>query len=42
MIIIHTSLQIFKLVFLGVLDYGLIFVSWIPDDVKEDRPIVLQ
>ena len=36
----HASLLIFKSVFIGVLDYGSIFVSSIPEEMKEDIQIL--
>ena len=37
MITMQAAVMIFKSVFLGVLDYGSIFVSSIPEDTKEDN-----
>ena len=36
----HASILIFKSVFIGVLDYGSIFVSSIPEEMKEDIQIL--
>ena len=36
----HASVLIFKSVFIGVLDYGSIFVSSIPEEMKEDIQIL--
>ena len=40
MITMQASLMIFKSVFLGVLDYGSIFVSSLPEQTKEDIQIL--
>ena len=40
MITMQAALMIFKSVFLGVLDYGSIFVSSVPEQTKEDIPIL--
>ena len=40
MITMQPSLMIFKSVFLGVLDYGSIFVSSLPEHTKEDIQIL--
>ena len=40
MIMMQAALMIFKSVFLGVLDYGSIFVSSLPEQIKEDIQIL--
>ena len=36
----HAAMFVFKSVFIVVLDYGSIFVSWIPEEMKEDIQIL--
>ena len=37
---IHAAMSVLKSVFIGVLDYGSIFVNSIPDEMKEDIQIL--